>query len=526
MLLYNDKQEFIGIDEEGLKLLNYSSFPELLKVCTDVADLFANEPGYIYNFKKFGWIDFILHSDSDVFNAIVHANGRVFSCQLSVSLFYLIEHPSEYGYRVEMLHIKSVSGEDIKPHVIVPRERGKESIREPIIPYTKLSDHPTSNLTDHIHITPVRLSEPSILDIPLGEISEAEDLYTDFKQSSDIVELEEPLPFIPEVTEEITPIVPAKPFERPIKNAQYSESEKEYLSHHKVPVDYLFDPSVAANELGLPVDLIEEFIGDFIQQSHEFRDELFEACAKSDFNNLHILSHKLKGVAANLRIEDALETLTIINTSTEVGEIEINLKYYYSIVAKLEGKEAEEYSTQVLEETFVPEIIPPKPVEDIYAFSIKKDEEKSEEMDEKPFEKEFFDLNSTEVAKEVEPVKVLEEKSIKEPEIVAESSINNRVVLHYDMHSTARQLGIDTSFMQELIDEYKADAHIIAEEIFNAISAFDTTLWNENASKLKGISDNLRLSEISDELSVLIKTHDAQEAKKASSHLMSYLDQL
>ena len=100
------------------------------------------------------------------------------------------------------------------------------------------------------------------------------------------------------------------------------------------------------------------------------------------------------------------------------------------------------------------------------------------------------------------------------------------MVLHYDMHSTARQLGIDTSFMQELIDEYKADAHIIAEEIFNAISAFDTTLWNENASKLKGISDNLRLSEISDELSVLIKTHDAQEAKKASSHLMSYLDQL
>jgi len=105
-------------------------------------------------------------------------------------------------------------------------------------------------------------------------------------------------------------------------------------------------------------------------------------------------------------------------------------------------------------------------------------------------------------------------------------SINNHVTLHYDAYSTARALGIDSSFMGELIDDYKRDARIIGEEISKAISAFDTTLWNENASKLKGISDNLRLSEISDELAVLIKTHDAQEAKKAFSRLLSYLDQL
>ncbi|MCX6074004.1 MAG: Hpt domain-containing protein [Campylobacterales bacterium] len=520
MLLYNHKQEFIGIDDEGLKLLNYSSFEELLRVCADVADLFANEPGYIYNFKNFGWIDFILHSDSDTFNAIVHANGRVFSCQLSISQFYLVEHPAQNGYRIEMLHIKTMSGEDIKPHIIVPKERSKESVKEF-----------SPSLTDHIHITPVRLSEPSVLDIPLGEISESDDLYTDFKPSPHPVEFEESLPFIPEIIEKLTPTASPKPLEHPVsRSMHYSKNEKEYLSHHHVPNDYLFDPSVAANELGLPVDLIEEFIGDFIQQSHEFKEELFEACAKSDFNNLHILSHKLKGVAANLRIEDALETLTIINTSTEVGEIEANLKYYYSIVAKLEGKEAESHYFQTTQESVVPEIILPEITDDIYAFTLKEPDEKPKQHDETPFKKEFFDLNviedEQEPEKEVARVKVPEEAAIKELEMLPDSSVNNHVTLHYDIYSTARALGIDPSFMQELIDDYKGDARIIGGEISNAISAFDTTLWNENASKLKGISDNLRLSEISDELTVLIKTHDAQEAKKAFNHLMSYLDQL
>ena len=82
MLFYNHKQEFIGIDEEGLKLLNYASLEDLLNVCSDVADLFAKEPGYIHNFKSFGWIDFLLHADSDARSAIVHGNGRTFSCTL------------------------------------------------------------------------------------------------------------------------------------------------------------------------------------------------------------------------------------------------------------------------------------------------------------------------------------------------------------------------------------------------------------------------------------------------------------
>ena len=531
MLLYNHKQEFMGIDEEGLQLLNYSSFEELLKVCTDVADLFANEPGYIHNFKNFGWIDFILHADSDASNALVHANGRVFSCQLAVSSFYLREDPSQNGYRVEMSHIKTMSGEEIRPHIITP----KEPLKEFVPPRINVSDHLPSSLAEHTPIPPVRLSEPSVLDIPTSEFSmHNEEVYADFTPSPKYIEVGEPLdfPFVEEITQELQPPTPTRPLAHPtFGKEQYTNSEKEYLSHHKVGKEYLYDPNIAANELGLPVDLIEEFIGDFIQQSYEFKKDLFEACARNDFNNLHILSHKLKGVAANLRIEDALETLSVINMSTELGEVEANLKYYYNIVAKLEGKESDDSYTQPSSKAIIPETID----ESIYAFTLKqhddeplivhaqeagisdKDQNTPEEV---PFKKEFLNLNTM----------VTEPDTIKEAEKVAynveDSPEIPQAVLHYDAHSTAGALGIESAFMNELLTDYRHDAEIISEQIVNAISAFDTAAWNESASNLKGISDNLRLNEISDELAVLIKTHDAQEAKKASIRLMGYLDQL
>ena len=85
---------------------------------------------------------------------------------------------------------------------------------------------------------------------------------------------------------------------------------------------------------------------------------------------------------------------------------------------------------------------------------------------------------------------------------------------------------MEKSFFDELLFDYKNDANIISDQITKAVISFDTHTWKENAAKLKGISDNLRLSEISEELAILSKTNDAQEAKKASARLNNYLDQL
>jgi hypothetical protein len=98
--------------------------------------------------------------------------------------------------------------------------------------------------------------------------------------------------------------------------------------------------------------------------------------------------------------------------------------------------------------------------------------------------------------------------------------------LHYDKSLIAGELGIEQSFFNELVEEYKHDALRAAKEITAAIGAFDTHAWKRTSTQLKGISDNLRLSDISGELAILSQTNDAQEANKASKRLNSFLEQL
>lgn len=547
MLFYNHKQEFIGIDEEGLKLLNYPSIEDLLSVCNDVADLFAKEPGYIHNFKSFGWIDFLLHADSDARSAIVHGNGRTFSCTLHVHSLFLAENPSQNGYIIEMTHIQSMSGEEIKPHHVAPTI--KQEIKPTPIQTSSYPESSPSVLPSYEHITPTTLSEPDVLDVPAFNESGLNDepldnLYANLTLPLSDEELD--YEFTPEASlpiEEPTPaqeIQPEPKVDLPmLGDVKYSNAEKAFINTLKVDKSYRFDPNVAAKELGLPVDLIQEFIGDFIQQSHEFKEELFEAVLKGDINNLKILSHKLKGVAANLRIEDAFETLSIINTSSDPVEIEANLKYFYSIINKLEGKELLLSDTQLIEE-ITPNV---SANDDLYAFS-PKDSEEPLFPEEKSSTATLNDMSHDDIysfaLKDNDSLIVHEEElspTINLDEDLTSTSFDNQPVfsntvsepmqpLNYNKAVVAGELGIEQSFFNELVEEYKHDAMRAAKEISASIGAFDTHAWKKTASQLKGISDNLRLSEISEELAILSQTNDAQEANKASKRLNNFLEQL
>ncbi|MDD2368141.1 MAG: hypothetical protein PHQ90_02490 [Sulfuricurvum sp.] len=531
MLFYNHKHEFIGIDEEGLKLLNYATLEELLGVCADVADLFAKEPGYIHNFKSFGWIDFLLHADSEARSAIVHGNGRTFSCTLQVHNFYLSAEPSQNGYMIDMTHIQSISGDDIKPHIITPKLQ-PEVVSTPHEEKAPITPTVSSSLPNYEHITPTPLSEPGTLDIPSYTESSfetppepIEDLYTKLTLPLTDTELHEEI--------SLTPAEPERPM---LGDVHYSKAEKEFIDNLKVDKSYRFDPNVAAHELGLPVDLILEFIGDFIQQSYEFKDELFEAVLKGDTNNIKILSHKLKGVAANLRIEDAFETLSIINTSIDPIEIEANLKYFYAIINKLEGKEPapvqEEIAAKIPVETKIaaaPTATDLSSDDDIYEFTLKHDEPLQIQEEELTIadstddtEENLSDMTETEFFEDEKEIDLTSE-DVNDENALASVPVKS---LNYDKVFIAGQLGIEEDFFDELIHEYKHDALKAGQEILAAIGAFDTHSWKRTAAQLKGISDNLRLSEISDELAILSLTNDAQEAKKASKRLNGFLEQL
>ncbi len=98
---------------------------------------------------------------------------------------------------------------------------------------------------------------------------------------------------------------------------------------------YHFDPHIASKELGLPLDVIEEFVSDFIAQAFEYKEELYASAVAEDFTTAHEIAHKLKGVATNLRIENAFEKLVTINNSSDKAEIAEQLDAFYAIIEKL-----------------------------------------------------------------------------------------------------------------------------------------------------------------------------------------------
>ena len=417
MLIYDHNKTFLGIDDEDLRLLGFSSTAELLETCDNIADLFVKKPGYIHNFKNFQWIDFVLHSDSEHSKAIVDTGTKSFSCDIVIKPFHLVQAPGEQAYAVHLQHVKPLSSSGAAPALSetaapqtpsAPSAPAAEPAIAAVAPSAPIIDTALPEIPDELprfdDLTPTTLNEPESIEIPEGDYlddpyDKAEDLYPDFNKPleieddifvSETPEAAEPVLEAPEPLEE-APALQAEREEKPMLGDYLTPKEMEYAEQMKDFDDYVYDPHIAADELGLPVDLIEEFIGDFINQSHEFHDDLFEAAAKADFENVKLLSHKLKGVAANLRIEDSFEMLSVINNSHEEAEVEAYLKMFYRSIAKLEGKEvgdlnmapaaAPSIETAPVEEPLLPDepVTPPTAIEtapeesedDLYAFEIK-----------------------------------------------------------------------------------------------------------------------------------------------------------
>ncbi len=361
MLIYDHNKQFIGIDDEDLKQLGFATAATLFEHCSDFADLFVKRPGYIHNFKNFAWIDFVLHAEAEDSKAIIHTPKQNFSCTLAIKPFHLAEAVGQSAYAIYLQSLKALSDEQNAQiaHDISAHPTPMKSV-EPITPPSDSApDAPDLILPDFESMPAQELSEPDPFDVPI-EPSLQEESETppealkldvgDIYSNDDIAPklAEEPTDFQEkpiEVDEPKTPEATATPKRSnlpdiPMLGDKLSTADHQYIENLQVDKEYRYDPQVAADELGLPVDLIEEFIGDFIQQAHDFHDPLFDASNANDMDNIKTLSHKLKGVAANLRIEDAFEVLSIVNTSHDIDEISANLKYFYHLLAKLEGKES------------------------------------------------------------------------------------------------------------------------------------------------------------------------------------------
>ncbi len=95
------------------------------------------------------------------------------------------------------------------------------------------------------------------------------------------------------------------------------------------PIHFDFRLEEAANDLSLPVDLIEEFVHDFIEQAHIETEKMLKAYEKGDLDTIQKIGHLLKGASSNLRINALSDTLYKIQFCEDSSDLEHYIKDYW-----------------------------------------------------------------------------------------------------------------------------------------------------------------------------------------------------
>ena len=326
--------------------------------------------------------------------------------------------------------------------------------------------------------------------------------------------------------------------EEPLVAAPVEEVQKPQTKtvHKKERFDngYVYNPEVASKELGLPLDLIEEFIQDFIAQAGDFKPELYSSLDEGDVDNVKTLSHKLKGVAANLRIEDAFEVLTVINTTSDLEVIRTNLDLFYKIIAKLAGEEVQEEVTEevaIEEPVEIQTTLEPEVVE-------KEEEKEQEENDE--FTLEFKDAEPTvqEPTTDTEKTAVDDEISIefKDDDMPLEIELSEdetptetaapKIEINYSKEKIANEIGLDIESFNELFHDYIDETRVLTKEMQEAASIGDIELLQSEVMKLKGMSDNMRITSLNSEIDALMHSTNPQESLDLIDKIHDILEEL
>ena len=95
------------------------------------------------------------------------------------------------------------------------------------------------------------------------------------------------------------------------------------------PIYFDFQAEEAAKDLNLPVELIEEFVRDFIEQAHEETDKMLKAYEEGDLVTIQKIGHLLKGASSNLRIKALSDTLYNIQFCEDSSKLEALIKEYW-----------------------------------------------------------------------------------------------------------------------------------------------------------------------------------------------------
>lgn len=510
MLIYNFQKEFIGMDEQDLKKIGFKNLAELRAQAADFADLFIKIPGYIHNFVNTHWIDFIIYDSlKKEFKVLIHANNKYYKAMLEIKTIYLIDNPSRPAYLVNLLTPTAVPTDELDKLL-----KDVQHLPEPEKSTTKKALFEGQNLEKEPLIQPPEVAISNAL-LELGrEVEVIEPIIVEIPKVPEIPKVQ--IKTIPEEKKAIEPkidlILDTQDYvpEKEIKSIPTISLKVKKIEEIKVIQEeeniYIYNPRIASDALGLPIDLIEEFLEDFMIQANDFRSNIYKALEEENITEAKSLAHKLKGVAANLRIEDAFEVLTVANNSTNLFEIKEHIDQFYTIMSKLSiHTVVEEIKKSPTPVSIVDDSIEGRDYDDAIFIDINKEN--------KPQKSTNTSENQKIHAKD-------EAIFINPQEIASQSSGEYNKVL------AAKEIGIDTEFFNELFNDYIVDSAKLLEKIQEAIKNNNPALWQNDAHKLKGMSENMRIKQATKEIDRLLATHETSTAQISIDGIRTILKQI
>lgn len=510
MIIYNDKKEFIGIDEEGLRSLGFSNLADLQSETVDFADLFVKTPGFIHNFKHVHWIDFVLcEEDKNACKAIIHAKGKNFNCLIEIKTIYLTTSPNSKSYIINLNNLRSLSSNETSeisselqvrdaPVTVVHKDEKVEDTTQ-IKPIKKSIIEDPYEIDDDLSLDD-ELSQEQLDAIGEPDVAIGIDLYKEDKKKKEEKTVVKEIPF----------------------DTNTIESELG------------FDIKRTAEILDMDIANIEDFVNDFVTQAKEFKDKLYNSVEQEDLIVLKTLSHQLKGVAANLRIHDCQNILVKINRSDDFTSAKADLDTFYKFIAKLSNEE-EPSATNT-------EVIEPKIDEDDYILEIddtlltetNNNDTKINSLEEDDFIIEIDDAILTDTIdkddnipdiNDFDNLDVGEDINLKTNKEEF-SSQKTSLVKKYDKAKIANEIGLDEQSFNELFQDYIYESQDLISTIQTSIDNDDSTDWRHSAIKLKGMSDNMRINNFSTELETIISTDDKASAQNALKQLKISLSKI
>ena len=96
------------------------------------------------------------------------------------------------------------------------------------------------------------------------------------------------------------------------------------------PIHFDFRLEEAAEELSLPVELIEEFVNDFLVQAREETVNMLAAYKEGNLDRVQKIGHLLKGASSNLRINPLADTLYEIQFCEDPSQLGNLIKNYWA----------------------------------------------------------------------------------------------------------------------------------------------------------------------------------------------------